>query len=359
MGFEAAVSKRFGDFTLEAALTLAGAETLVIVGESGAGKTTLLRLVAGLERPDRGRIAVNAAVLCDRASGIDEPPWRRPVGYVSQDYALFPHLTVFENVAFGLRAVRRPSREVRDRVARALERMQISDLAARRPRELSGGQQQRAALARALVLEPELLLLDEPLSALDLRTRQSVRGELRRLLAELTCMTVYVTHQPVEAMVFGDRIAAMEAGAVTQVGTRDDLLRHPRSSYVAAFLGVNLFRGRIVERANGVARLRSAEGDLSIVDPGGEGEGEAFAVINPREIALFRESPRGSAQNCFAGTVAELIPEPPHGERVRVALHTNPPLVAEVTDQAVVSLGLREGMEVYASFKATGIEVFR
>jgi molybdate transport system ATP-binding protein len=158
-------------------------------------------------------------------------------------------------------------------------------------------------------------------------------------------------------MVFGDRVAAIEGGRLTQVGTRDDLLRRPRSPYVAAFLGINLLRGSIVERANGVARLRTEHGEVTVVDPGGGGE--VFAVVNPREIALFRESPSGSAQNCFRGAVAELIPEPPNGERVRVALDTTPPLVAEVTDQAVVSLGLREGMDVYASFKATGVEVFR
>ncbi len=354
---EVDVAKRFGEFQFELILGIPSGETLVVVGESGAGKTTLLRLIAGLERPDRGRISVGPVPYFDSAIAADIPPWRRSIGYVSQDYALFPHFSVFENVAFGLRAGGRGANEVRNRVAGVLERLRIADLASRRPRELSGGQQQRVALARALVLEPEVLLLDEPLSALDLRTRQSVRGELKRLLAEQTCVTLYVTHHPLEAMVFGDRIAALEAGRLTQIGTREDLLRRPRSPYVAAFLGINLFFGSIAGRENGVARVRIEHGELSVVDPGGDED--VVAVVNPSDISLFRDAPGGSAQNCFAGLIAELIPEPPNGERVRVALHTSPPLVAEVTDNAVERLGLREGLHVHASFKATGVEVFR
>ena len=357
VSLEVRVARTFDAFTLDLELSVSSGQTLVVVGESGAGKSTLLRLIAGLERPDRGGIRVGESVLCDRATGVELPSWQRSIGYVSQDYALFPHLTVYENVAFGLRAARRPASEIRERLSRSLERLRIADLGARFPRELSGGQQQRAALARALILEPAVLLLDEPLSALDLGTRQSVRGELRRLLTELPCATIYVTHHPVEAMVFGDRVAALENGRLTQIGSREDLLRRPRSTYVAAFLGVNLFRGPIVDRENGVARLRAGRGEVLVVDPGGEGD--IFAVVNPREIVLFREPPRGSAQNCFAGTVAEIIPEPPNGERVRVALTTDPPLVAEVTEQAVVTLDLKEGTPVFASFKATGIEVFR
>jgi molybdate transport system ATP-binding protein len=264
---------------------------------------------------------------------------------------------VLENVGFGLRAEGRRAAEVRDRATAQLARLNIADLADRRPRDLSGGQQQRVALARALVLEPRVLLLDEPLSALDLRTRQLVRAELRQLLASLPCATLYVTHHPLEAIVFGDRIAALEDGRVTQIGTRDDLLRHPRSAYVAAFLGVNLFRGTIAGREGGTARIRTAQGELSVVDPGGEGE--VFAVVGPREISLFREAPEGSARNCFRGVIAEMIPEPPSGERVRVAVQSHPPLVAEVTEQAAARLGLEEGSPVYASFKATGVEVFR
>jgi molybdate transport system ATP-binding protein len=357
MGLAARVIKRFGAFTLDVDLRVESGQTLVVVGESGAGKSTLLRTIAGLENPDRGRVALGSAVLFDSDGGQDQPAWRRPVGYVPQDYALFPHLDVFENVAFGLRAGGARSHETGERVNATLTRFGLESFAGRRPSQLSGGQQQRVALARALVLEPEVLLLDEPLSALDLRTRQTTRGELRRLLSELTCSTVYVTHQPLEAVVFGDRITVLENGQVTQGGTREDLLRRPRSSYVAAFLGVNLFRGGIVDRENGIARVATEQGEVSVVDPGGDKD--VFAVVNPREISLFLAPPEGSARNCFRGNVVELIPEPPDGQRVRVVLGSTPPLVAEITEQAGRQLGLREGMEIYAAFKATGVEVFR
>ncbi len=359
-----AVAKRFGEFALELEAAVAENETLVVVGESGAGKSTLLRLVAGLERPDRGRIAVGGRIYFDSATGTDRPPWQRRTGYVAQDHALFPHLTVFENVAFGLRAARRSPVDVIARVTEALARLEVGDLAERRPGEISGGQAQRVALARAVVLDPAILLLDEPLAALDVRTRAQVRGVLKTVLGTLPtpCATLFVTHDPFEAMVFGDRIAALENGRVTQVGPREELLAHPRSPYVAAFLGINMFRGRIVSRDGGIVRIRTGgegnEGELSAVDPG-PGGAEVIAVVHPREIALFRQAPGGSAQNTYVGAISELVPEPPNGERVRIALATRPPLVAEVTDRAVTQLGLHEGLEVTAIFKATGVTVFR
>jgi molybdate transport system ATP-binding protein len=232
----------------------------------------------------------------------------------------------------------------------------------RRPAEISGGQAQRVALARALVLDPDVLLLDEPLAALDLRTRAQVRGALKTVLATLPspCATLFVTHDPFEAMVFGDRIAALEDGQVTQIGSREELLARPRSPYVAAFLGINMFRGRIVSRDGGIVHIRTAAdgGELSAVDPGAGGA-DVVAIVHPREITLFRQAPGGSAQNAYVGVITELVPEPPNGERVRVTLGTRPPLVAEVTDRAVMQLELHEGLQVTAMFKATGVTVFR
>jgi molybdate transport system ATP-binding protein len=276
------------------------------------------------------------------------------VGYVPQDYALFPHLSVQENVGFGLRAERRPRAEVRRRTGSWLERLGIAELARRRPDALSGGQQQRVALARALILEPRLLLLDEPLSALDPPTRRAVRAELSRLLAGIPCTTVYVTHSPTEALALGHTILVLEAGRVDQIGERDDLLRHPRSAYVAGFMGVNLLRGRVARRLpGGLAAVATADGEVVVPDPG-EGD-EVFLTVSPREITLSRERPAGSAQNVYRGPIQEVAPEPPQGERVRVVLATRPPLVAEVTRAATEALGLRPGMEVYAAFKATGV----
>lgn len=319
-----------------------------------------MRLVAGLERPDRGRIAVASRAWFDDRTGTDVPPWRRRTGYVAQDHALFPHLTVFENVAFGLRAARRSTLDIITRVTDALTRLGVGGLAERRPAEISGGQAQRVALARTLVLDPEILLLDEPLASLDLRTRAQVRGVLKTVLGSLPapCATLFVTHDPLDAIVFGNRIAALEQGRITQVGSLSELLARPRSPYVAAFLGINMFRGRIVSRGEGLARIVTDTGELTAVDPG-EGDPQVTALVHPREIALFRGAPGGSARNTFIGAVTEIVPEPPNGERVRVVLATHPPLVAEVTDRAVAQLGLVVGQELCAMFKATGVTVFR
>jgi len=341
-------------FTLEAAFLVAAGETLVLAGESGAGKSTLLRALAGLYDPAAGHIAVDGVRWFDRAAGISLAPDRRSVGWVPQDLALFPHLPVLDNVAFGLRARGERGSRARARAREALARVGVADLAARRPGQLSGGQQQRVALARALAGEPRLLLLDEPLSALDLPTRRAVRGELRRLLAELPCTTVLVTHNAVEALLFGDRIAVLEGGRIAQEGNRDELLRRPRSGYVAEFMGVNLLRGQLRGHGgDGLAEVLTADGPVIVAAPANV-EGEIFVAVSPREITLYREAPVGSARNLYRGPVLEMVPEPPFGERVRVVLGTHPRLVADVTREAAVELGLTEGDEVYASFKATG-----
>ncbi|MGH7581560.1 MAG: ABC transporter ATP-binding protein [Gemmatimonadales bacterium] len=353
---ELRVASRRGEFELDLAFEAAPGATTVIVGESGAGKTSLLRLAAGLDHPRSGRIVLDGAVYADPAAGVAVPAWRRDIGYVSQDYALFPHLSVAQNVAYGLRASGEGRASTERRVAEALARTRIPELARRRPGMLSGGQQQRAALARALVLDPRLLLLDEPLAALDLQTRRAVRGELRRLLRELGCVTLYVTHSPVEALLFGDRIVVLEGGRATQIGSRDELLRHPRSRYVAELIGTNLFAGSAAADP-GAATLRTGEGDIAVTPAGGPGE--LFVTVDPRQITIHPQQPDGSAQNVFTGPILELAPEPPSGERVRVVLGTRPPLVAEVTREAVEQLSLSEGKTVYASFKATGIRTYR
>jgi molybdate transport system ATP-binding protein len=299
---------------------------------------------------------LDGKVYADPDAGIAVPAWRRDVGYVAQDYALFPHLTVEQNVAFGLRAGGASRKTIGSRVAGALRRAGIADLGGRRPSMLSGGQQQRAALARALVLDPRLLLLDEPLAALDLQTRRVIRSELRELLHALGCVTLYVTHSPIEALVLGDRIVVIEAGRVSQTGTRDDLLRYPRSRYVAELMGTNLFAGSL-HAGLGDTTVRTGDGDLAVSDPGDPGE--VFVTVDPRQITIHPHPPEGSAQNVFVGPILELAPEPPSGGRIRVVLGTRPVLVAEVTREAVAGLALREGLTVHASFKATGIRTYR
>jgi molybdate transport system ATP-binding protein len=354
----AVLVKKLGEFQLEVAFAVPRGATLVIVGENGAGKTTILRLLAGLDHPDRGSIVVGGETWFDGESYQTRHPWHRGLGWAPQDSTLFPHLDVFGNVAFGLQSQGLGGRWLRNRVAEMLDRLQIRDLARRRPRELSGGQRQRVALARALVAEPPLVLLDEPLSALDAAGRKALRTDLRRALAELRCTTVFVTHAPQEAALFGDQILVLEAGRVTQSGPPDELLRHPKSGYVAEFVGVNLFRGRIGYRDfAGLAEVETEQRALSVVDPGGDGE--VFVAVSPRDVTLHLEKPAGSAHNVFHGPIEEIVPEPPFGERVRVALATEPPLVAEVTRHSAETLGLEPGRPVFASFKATAVTTYR
>ena len=354
----ARVASRRGEFTLDASLDAPGGSTLVLVGESGAGKTTLLRALAGVDRHAEGRIEVGGVVWLDSAHHVALPAEDRSVGWVSQDPALFPHLSAAENVAFGLRASGVRVADARRRARSLMDELGLGALAPRRPRDLSGGEQQRVALARALVLDPELLLLDEPFGALDPGTRRAMRGMLKAALAARRVTTVCVTHSPMEALALGERIAVMERGRIVQEGMPGDLLRRPRSSVVAEFLGLNFFRGSIGARHDdGLVDVRTAAGTITAIDPGGDAE--VFVAVNPREIVLSLERPAGSARNVFGGTVVEIAPEPPAGERVRVAVATAPPLVAELTQSAVAALGLAPGSAVFAAFKATGVVPYR
>src|SRR6266699_6413870 len=244
-------------FHLDLGFSAEVGKTTVLLGESGAGKSTVLRLMAGLLHPERGHISLEDTTYFDSERHIIVPPQERPFGYVFQDYILFPHLNVFENVAFGLRAQHLPHHVIRRRVGEALEQVHLSGLDQRRSTQLSGGQQQRVAIARALALHPQLLLLDEPLAALDVQTRREVRQELRRILANIAITTLFVTHQYLEALLFGHSILVLDAGRVIQQGSQRDLLEHPRSSYVAELVGLNFFRGCVVNcEANSLCTIQ-------------------------------------------------------------------------------------------------------
>lgn len=348
---DVALRKRLGRFHLDIALRAKRGSTLVVVGESGSGKTTLLRLLAGLEMPDAGRIAVNEDVWFDGTSASHLPPWKRSVGFVPHDLALFPHLSVADNVGFGLQAEGRRASETTPRVEAVLASLGISAYIDARPSQLSGGQQQRVALARALVLEPQLLLLDEPLSALDLGTRQLIRSELQRILRARDCITVYVTHAPSEALVLGDEIAVLEDGRLTQSGDRTDFLRSPRSAYVAAFLGINLVKGEVIEAGDdGTFRVATGWGALSATCAAGAAvDGDVVVIVNPSAVALHRDRPDADS-NLVHGEIVEVMPQPPDGERVRVRLATEPLLLAEIDREELAQLGVEEGNMVWASF---------
>jgi molybdenum ABC transporter ATP-binding protein len=323
-------------FDLE--LTLAvGDETLALVGPSGAGKSTLLRAVAGLERPDRGRIALDGEVWLDTDRGVDVPPERRSVGLVFQEYALFPHLSVRRNVAFGGASTAE--------VDELLERFGIAALAAVRPDAISGGERQRVALARALARRPRVLLLDEPLSALDAHTRSAVRGELRGLLAGLGLPVVLVTHDFEDAATLADRVGVLVEGRLLQLGTPAELVAAPVDPFVARFTGANLVRGTSTGPSGGLTEV--------VLDVGGTMwstdllRGRVAIAVHPWEISLSRTAPDDSAVNHLRAPIASITSL---GNRARVAVG---PLVAEVTAGSVERLGLREGDVVVASFKAT------
>ena len=348
MSLEARVGVRLGALTLDVGLDAQPGETVVLLGPNGAGKTTLLRVLAGLLPLDRGRIAIDGHVLDDPVRGAWTPADRRPIGFVFQDQALFPHLSALENVAFGLRARGVRRQDARRRARAWLERVDMAEHAAARPRGLSGGQAQRVALARALVPEPRVLLLDEPLSALDASTRVDTRRELRRHLEAHDGVRVVVTHDPVDAMTLGDRVIVLEAGRVVQAGPLAELRERPRSRYVADLVGVNLYRGA----ADGERIRLRGEGELVAA---GHARGEVFAVVHPRAVALHRHEPEGTPRNVLPGTVEHLDIE---GDRVRVIVAGAVPVTAEVTPAAVAELELTAGATVWASIKATEVSVY-
>jgi molybdate transport system ATP-binding protein len=348
MSLDAQVGLTLGRLRLEVELAVGTGELVVLLGPNGAGKTTLLRALAGLLALDHGRVVLDGAVLEDTATGAWVPTERRPIGFVFQDYLLFPHLSALENVAFGLRARGLPKAEARRRAGAWLERVGLAGHAGARPRALSGGQAQRVALARALVSEPRLLLLDEPLAALDAATRAEVRRDLRRHLAGFDGTRLLVTHDPLEAMALADRLVVLEGGRVTQTGSPAQVSQRPRSGYVAELVGVNLFRGR----ADGGAVELAGGGRLIAA---GDHRGEVFAAVHPRAVALHRRVPEGTPRNVLPGT-AETVDVV--GDRVRVRVAGQVPIVAEVTPAAVGELRLADGGPVWASVKATEVIVY-
>ncbi|SJM55024.1 ABC transporter ATP-binding protein [Gulosibacter sp. 10] len=273
-------------------------ESLVLLGQSGCGKTSTMRCIAGLETPTTGRITVGDTVLFDAERGINRPSNKRNIGMVFQSYAIWPHMTVFENVAFSLTIRRRPKQEVRDRVMETLELVGLEGFADRGASRLSGGQMQRVALARSLVMQPSVMLLDEPLSNLDARLRTRLRADLRELQQSLGLTSVYVTHDQEEALALADRIAMMQFGRIVQIGSPHEIYSKPRSASIADFLGV----GNVlpVEPLDG-AHVRIAGSDIALQVPEYVPADELRACIRAEDIEYIDEE---SGANCIRGRVA-------------------------------------------------------
>jgi molybdate transport system ATP-binding protein len=363
-------------FTLDAALRVADGEVLAVVGPNGAGKTTLLRALAGLLPLREGRIVAGSppVVLDDPAGGVLVPVERRAVGVVFQDHRLFPHLSVLDNVAYPARVAGSSRAAARAEAGRWLTRLGLEALADRRPGQLSGGQAQRVALARALARRPRMLLLDEPMAALDARTRIEVRGELRRHLAGYDGPSLIVTHDPVDALVLADRVLVLEGGRVVQGGAPAEIARRPATEYVARLVGLNLYPGTLADPAAGTVRLEGG-GTLEAAgsDPGawlqgGLADGDSVRVhdlapgsavlvaVAPSAVAVHAGRPgAGSPRNVWPATVRGLEPL---ADRVRVALDGAPPALADITPRALAELRLEPGFEVWLSVKATEVVAY-
>lgn len=341
-----------GGFSLDLAFEVRRGEVLVLLGPNGAGKTTCLDLVAGIRSPPRGRIVLDGTVLFDASTGVDLDPEERLVGVVFQDYALFPHRTVRENVEYGPRA-RRVAREERERTTAAwLDTLDLASLADRRVTELSGGQRQRVAIARALASGARALLLDEPFASLDASTRAIVRSKLRSFLRAVGIPTLVVTHDPLDAFAAGDRLAIVEGGRLVQVGSGEELLSRPGTPFVADLVGLNWYEARL-ETGSGLKEARVGPVVFHVLAD--ELAGDVHLSFAPSDVALMEGPTSGSFQNRFPARVRETRALP---DRVRVTLDAGVPIAADITREASASLNLVPGAMLQAMVKATSIRVY-
>jgi len=340
-----------GDFDLSLDLTVEPGEVVALLGPNGAGKTTALRAISGLLPLGDGRIALDEEVW-DQPPRVFRTPERRPIGVVFQDYLLFDHLNCLENVAFGLRARGVDKQSARAEATRWLDTVGLSSYARSRPRSLSGGQAQRVALVRALATSPSLLLLDEPLAALDASTTLHVRAELGQHLQRFTGHTLLVTHDPLDAMVLADRLVIVENGRIVQEGRPTEIARRPRTDYVAQLVGLNLYRGT----ASGTTVTLTEGGTITLAEPA---TGPVHVAFPPTAVSLYPEAPSGSPRNTWPATVTGIEQ---HAHTVRVRLTATPTgpttLLADITPAAVADLHLSPGQPLHATLKATEIHTY-
>jgi molybdate transport system ATP-binding protein len=341
---------RRGSFTLAVSLAAAPGQVLGVLGPNGAGKSTLLSAVAGLTPVSAGRITLAGQVMDDAEAGTFVEASGRPVGFVFQNYRLFPHLSVGENVAFSPHARGLGRRAARSAATYWIDRFGLTDLADRRPLQLSGGQAQRVALARALAGQPALLLLDEPLSALDAGTRLDVQAELKRHLADFTGPCLLVTHDPLEALVLADRLIVLEDGRIVQDGAPAQVARQPATGYVAKLVGLNLYAGR----ADGSHVALTGGGTFVIAAQGQHGD--VLVAVRPSAVVVSNQRPQpSSARNTWPAKITGLTLL---ADRVRLDLEGEPSALVDVTPAAVAELSLSPGSQVWLTAKATDLEVY-
>lgn len=347
--------KKLRDFSVDVDLRI-DSNIAVMLGPSGHGKTTVLNMIAGITQPDYGAISIGNTLLFDKSNCINVEMEKRRIGYVFQDYALFPHLSVFENVAYGLRARRLPAGDIDARVMQELNRLALTNLKDEIPARLSAGQRQRVALARALVIEPRLLLMDEPLSALDMQLRARVRSELKALLRQLAVPTIIVTHDALDAVGLGDVVMVMEHGRIVQHGTYETLLARPSSRFVAEFVESNAYSGTIKSVDIHGDAVVSLKGGVDIHAGLEEEHSDAIlVVIHPWDVALLTRLEAGSVRNILTGRIMSICPL---RDRVRIMVDAGIQIAAEISRASLHILALGEGDEVHVGFKTTAVRVF-
>jgi len=342
------LSKDWKEFKLQQInLQIKNGEYFVILGPSGAGKTLLLELIAGIWHTDSGQIYM------DNKKVTHFPPERRGVGFVYQNYMLFPHKTVFENISFGLNLRKIKKEEITTRVEEMMELFDISHLANRLPRTLSGGEQQRTALARALIIYPKVLLMDEPLSALDKNTRDDLIKEMKNIHQKFDITIIHVTHNFDEALMLADRIAIMKGGKISQVGNSTEIFRKPADKFVADFVGVeNIIKGFAEEGDEKLTYVNTGKIVICSAEPK---KGEVHVSIRPEDIILSMEKVKTSAVNVFKGQVKEIVDM---GALIKLIIDVGEQLVAFMTRQSFLDMKINVGTDIWVQFKASAVHVF-
>ena len=346
------VSKKFGSFTAleEVSFDIVEGEFMTFLGPSGCGKTTCLRLISGFENPSTGEVFIAGKDV------THDPPYRRSVNQVFQSYALFPHLSVYENISFGLRMKKLAASEIKRRVDRVVEMTSLQEFADRKPAQLSGGQRQRVALARAVVCEPKVLLLDEPLSALDAKLRTQMRAELKQLQKRLGITFVFVTHDQEEALTMSDRIAVISCGRVEQIGTVNEIYYHPATRFVATFIGeTNIVEAEIVDKGADVIRCQMEGGMMLAVRAGTPAAGNNVLLsLRPEKIRLYRSRPQG--QNIFSGRIVAQVFKGAVND-LTVAVSGGVELRALIANDGQQELVFQEGEEVFCRIQPEDINI--